>query len=58
MQLPEGTLRGIEPAGEKKGGADDQREWLIGRTKGGLNRKLHAATDAMDRQLRVFMTAR
>jgi transposase len=41
----------------KKGGPDDQRGRLIGRTKGGLNTKLHAVTDAMGRHLKFFMTA-
>ncbi len=41
----------------KKGGADDQRGRLIGRTKGGLNTKLHAVTDAKGRPLRFIMTA-
>ena len=41
----------------KKGGGDDQRGRLIGRTKGGLNTKLHAVTDARGRPLRFFMTA-
>ena len=40
-----------------KRGADDQRGRLIGRTKGGLNTKLHAVTDAKGRPLRFFMTA-
>jgi transposase len=30
----------------KKGGAGDQRGRLIGRTKGGMNTRLHAVTDA------------
>jgi hypothetical protein len=30
---------------------------LIGRTKGGMNTKLHAATDASGRPLSFFMTA-
>ena len=30
---------------------------LIGRTKGGMNSKLHAVTDANVRPLSVFMTA-
>jgi transposase len=30
---------------------------LIGRTKGGLNTKLHAVTDAKGRPLKFFMTA-
>ncbi len=54
--LPESASHGFEPAG-KKGGADDQRGRLIGRTKGGLNTKLHAVTDAKGRPLRFFMTA-
>ena len=40
-----------------KGGAGDQRGRLIGRTKGGMNTKLHAVTDASGRPLRFFMTA-
>ena len=34
----------------KKGGADDQRSRLIGRTKAGMNTKLHAVTDADGRR--------
>ena len=49
-------MHGFEPAGEK-GGPDDQRGRLIGRTKGGLNTKLHAVTDAKARPLKFFMTA-
>ena len=30
---------------------------LIGRTKGGMNTKLHAVTDAKGRPLKFFMTA-
>jgi hypothetical protein len=41
----------------KKRGPDDQRGRLIGRTKAGLNTKLHAVTDAKGRPLKVFMTA-
>ncbi len=41
----------------KKGGADDKRGRLIGRTKGRLNTKLHAVTDAKGRPLRFFMTS-
>ena len=41
----------------EKGGPDDKRVRLIGRTKGGLNTKLHAVTDAKGRPLRFFMTA-
>ena len=38
-------------------GPGDQRGRLIGRTKGGMNTKLHAVTDAKGRPLRFFMTA-
>lgn len=41
----------------KKGGADDQRGRLIGRTKGGLNTKLHAVKDAKGCPLRFYMAA-
>ncbi|MEO0637800.1 MAG: IS5 family transposase, partial [Pseudomonadota bacterium] len=37
----------------KKGGSGR----LIGRTKGGMNSKLHAVTDAAGRPLRMFLTA-
>lgn len=30
---------------------------MIGRTKGGMNTKLHAVTDAEGRPIRFFMTA-
>jgi transposase len=43
--------------GSKKGGARDQKGCLIGRTKGGMNTKLHAVTDADGRPIRLFMTA-
>lgn len=41
----------------KQGGASDKRDRLIGRTKGGMNTKLHAVTDAKGRPLCFFMTA-
>ncbi|MGH1415311.1 MAG: IS5 family transposase [Pelagimonas sp.] len=41
------------PAWGKKGG----RGCLIGRTKGGMNSKLHAVTDTAGRPLRMFLTA-
>lgn len=44
------------PAG-KKCGAGDQRGRLIGPTKGGLNTKSHAVTDAKGRSLKFLMTA-
>jgi len=50
--LPEGTPHGFKPWG-KKGG----RGRLIGRTKGGMNTKLHAVTDENGRPIRLFMTA-
>lgn len=50
--LSQGTPHGIEPAG-KKGGPGR----LIGRTKGGMNTKLHAVTDANGRPISFFMTA-
>ena len=50
--LPEGAPHGLEPA-VKKG--DLGR--LIGRTKGGMNTKLHAVADANGRPLSFFMTA-
>jgi len=53
--LAEGTPHGFEPAGEK-GGPDDQRGRLFGRTKGVLNTSLHAVTDAKGRPLNYFMT--
>jgi hypothetical protein len=43
---------GIEPAGKK---GDPGR--LIGRTKSGMNTKLHAVTDAKGRPISFFMTA-
>ena len=50
--LFEGTPHGIESAGKK---GDLGR--LIGRTKGGMNTKLHAVSDADGRPLSFFMTA-
>ena len=50
--LSEGAPHGIEPGGKK---GDLGR--LIGRTKGGMNTKLHAVTDANGRPLSFFMTA-
>ena len=48
----QGAPHGIEP-GDKKG---DLRR-LIGRTKGSMNTKLHAVTDANGRPISFFMTA-
>ncbi|WHP70343.1 IS5 family transposase [Phaeobacter inhibens] len=39
------------------GGEKGGRGRLIGRTKGGMNTKLHAVTDASGRPIRFFMTA-
>ena len=50
--IPEGAPHGIKPAGKK---GDFGR--LIGRTKGGMNTKLHAVADANGRPLSFFMTA-
>jgi IS5 family transposase len=50
--MPQGAPHGIEPAGKKRG-----LERLIGRTKGRMNTKLHAFTDAYGRPLSFFMTA-
>jgi len=50
--LPEGTPHDIEPTGEE---GDLGR--LIGRTKGGMNTKLHAVSDADGQPLSFFMTA-
>jgi hypothetical protein len=47
---------GREPAGQKRW-PDDKRGRLIGRTKGELNTKVHAGTDAKVRPLRSFMPA-
>ena len=46
------TSHGIQPGG-KKGGLGR----LIGRTKGGMNTKLHAVTDADGRPISFFMMA-
>jgi transposase len=54
--LSQGAPHGDQPAVEK-GGPGDQRGRLIGRTKGGMNTKLHAVTDADGRPIRFFMTA-
>lgn len=48
----ESPPHGLEPGGEKRG-----RGRAIGRTKGGLNTKLHAVADAKGRPLKFFMTA-
>ena len=50
--LPQSTPHGIAPAVKKRG-----RGRLIGRTKGGMNTKLHAVTDTVGRPIRFFMTA-
>ena len=55
-QVSEGAPHGEQPAVEK-GGGEDQRGRAIGRTKGGMNTKLHAVTDADGRPIRFFMTA-
>jgi hypothetical protein len=55
-QVPQSTLHGLEPW-DKNGGPGDQRGRLIGHTKGGMNTKLHAVTDARGRPIRFFMAA-
>ncbi|RPD43356.1 IS5 family transposase, partial [Paracnuella aquatica] len=50
--LPEGTPHG-DQHGREKGG----RGRLIGRTKGGMNTKLHAICDSQGRPLNLFVTA-
>ncbi len=50
--LPQGAPHGFQPAVEKRG-----RKCLIGRTKGGMNTKLHAVTDSLGRPIRFFMSA-
>ncbi len=54
--LPQGASHGFQPAVEKRG-PRAQPGRLIGRTKGGLNTKLHAITDADGRPIRFFLTA-
>ncbi len=51
-QVSESPSHGLQPAGEKGG-----RGRLIGRTKGGMNTKLHAVADAPGRPIRMFVTA-
>lgn len=46
------TSHSIQLVGQKGG-----RGRLIGRTKGGMNTKLHAVTDTIGRPIRLFMTA-
>ncbi len=41
----------------RKRGPGSQKGRLIGRTKGGLNTKLHAVTDADGRPIRLFLSA-
>jgi transposase len=50
--LSESASHGFKPAGEKGG-----RGRAIGRTKGGMNTKLHAIADAKGRPLKFFMSA-
>ncbi len=51
-QGPEGASEGLQPAGEKRG-----RARQIGRTKGGMNTKLHAVAEAKGRPIWFFMSA-
>lgn len=50
--LSQGTPHGVEPVREKGG-----RARQIGRTKGGMNTKLHAVADARGRTIGFFMSA-
>jgi transposase len=43
--------------GREKRGPNDKRGRLIGRTKGGMNTKLHAICDSQGRPLNLFVTA-
>jgi len=52
----EGAPDGIEPGGEKGGRLAD-RGRLIGRSKGGLNSKLHVPADAKGRPIGMFLSA-
>lgn len=51
-QVSESASHGLQPT-VKKGG----RGRLIGRTKGGMNTKLHAVADAQGRPISMFVTA-
>jgi transposase len=50
--LPEGAPHGLQPAVEEGGHGR-----LIGRTRGGLDAKLHASADAEGRPIRFFLSA-
>jgi len=50
--LPQDAPHGLQPGAEEGG-----RGRLIGRTKSGMNSKLHTVTDALGRPLRMFLTA-
>ena len=47
-----GAPHGCQPAGQKRGSAR-----FIGRSKGGLNSKLHTVTDGKGRPLAMFLSA-
>ncbi len=49
--MPQNAPDGFQPAVEKGG-----RGRLIGRTKGGMNTKLHAVTDSLGRPIRFFIS--
>jgi hypothetical protein len=55
-QVSEGRSHGDQPAVEK-GGPGDQKGRLIGRTKAGMNTKLHGLAYADGRPIRFFVTA-
>ncbi|SFD70571.1 hypothetical protein SAMN04515678_102366 [Roseivivax sediminis] len=50
--LSQGAPHGLEPAPSKGG-----RGRLIGRSRGGVNTKLHTVTDREGRPVRLFVTA-
>ena len=50
--LPQGTSHRVQPGREKRG-----RGRLIGRTKGGMNTKLHAICDSKGRPINFFVSA-
>lgn len=56
--MPPTSRRTARPrACDRKRGPGSQKGRLIGRTKGGLNTKLHAVTDGDGRPLRFFLSA-
>jgi hypothetical protein len=52
VYIPQSPSHSVQSCGEKGG-----RGRLIGRTKGGMNTKLHAVCDSQGRPLNLFVTA-